>query len=747
MRGVSPRASRVALIVILLAAAGRGGSTWTVFSQTFDESTHIAAGTEWLERGTYSGEPQHPPLARVATAIGPYAAGGRLTHDDIGLAEQGNVILHSGPYTRMLSLARAGILPFFLLSIVVVWGHARMLGGEVAGVVAALLYSNLPPVLAHAGLATTDMAVTAGIAATLMLLQRVLLLPSRGVAVLLGVAAAVALTSKFSAILFLAVAGTVMVLVTRKGRAEARPTFALALVVCAVSVWGVYRFHFGVLRGGHEHLVRAWVESKPWLGWLGPHLTAIPLPMPELFSGVAQMLLHNATGHEAYLLGEYRLGGWWYYFPVAIAVKTTIVFLLLALASIGVLARRRAWQALAPALAAMAIVMACMPVNINIGIRHVLPIYPLLSVSAGCAMALLWRGKARAAIVLALAAEVFVSARAHPDYLAYFNAFAGDEPQKILLDSNLDWGQDLLRLEKRARELKIDALRLSYFGTADAERHHLPPLIPVVHDRPLPGWFAVSEAHLGSREHGKNFPWLDRYPMVERVGKSIRLYRIPGPTMTAPQAEILAAMARIVVPLPIGTSTGSDGRTWHTQLRLHNRGPAPETVLDRHGNRREVPAGGSIVWDAPSERSAWFLYVRRAAAVTAQVEVSASLQGRRIEGPFATPAPNEAGFRSYAAIRPTAGCGGCARTLRVYCLDSGPVAIDIVARAGDRRWSHYAVLANDTGLPAWSEFDLGRLFPELGHAPAEVSVVAYEHERVWALLTVSGARREIVTSE
>lgn len=748
--GVSPRASRAALIVILVVAAGRVASTWTVFSQTFDESTHIAAGTEWLERGTYEGEPQHPPLARVAAAVGPYAAGGRLTHDDIGLAEQGNVILHSGAYTRMLSLARAGILPFFLLSIVVVWGHARMLEGELAAVVAALLYSNLPPVLAHAGLATTDMAVTAGIAATLMLLQRVLLVPSRGTAALLGVAAASALTAKFSAVLFLLVAGTVIVLVTRAqardacGDASAPLLVALAFLVCT---WGVYRFHFERLHGGHEYLVRAWVDSKPWLAWLRPHLTAIPLPMPELFSGVAQMLLHNASGHEAYLLGEYRLGGWWYYFPVAIAVKTTIVFLLIVLLSIIVLARRRAWHALAPTLAAIAIVVACMPVNINIGIRHVLPIYPLLAVSGGCAVALLWRGKARAAIVLALAAEVLVSARAHPDYLPYFNAFAGDEPQRILLDSNLDWGQDLLRLEKRARELRIDALRLSYFGTADLERHHLPPLIPVVHDRPLPGWFAVSEAHLGSREHGKNFPWLDRYPMVERVGKSIRLYRIPGATLAAPRAEILAAMARIVVPLPLGTSTGSDGRTWQTRLRLQNRGSAPETVLDRHGNRREVPVGGSVVWDAPSERSAWFLYVRRGAAVTGAVEVSASLQGRLVEGPFTTPAPHEAGFRSFAALRPAAGCDGCARTLRVYCLDSGPVAIDISARAGGRRWSHYEVLANDTGLPAWKELDLGRLLPELGPAPAEVTVVAYKHERVWAMLTVSGARREIVTSE
>ena len=721
----------MALIVILFVAAARVVSTWPVFSQTFDESTHIAAGLEWLERGTYLGEPQHPPLARVAGSIGPYAAGARLSRHNLGLTEQGNEILHSGPYLRMLSLARAGILPFFLLSIVVVWAHARMLAGEWAAVIAALLYSNLPPVLAHAGLATTDMAVTAGIAAALMLLQRWLLAPSPRVAALLGLATAVALTSKFSSVLFLGVAG--LVIVAMNWRRPAWRHVALAGFVCVLSVWAVYRFDFDRLRDTHYHLVRAYVGE-------GPAIDAMPLPAPALFSGIAQTLLHNAEGHEAFLLGQYSADGWWYYFPVAIAVKTPIVFLLLAVASAFLLRKR---PLLAPIAAAAAIVVACFAVNINIGIRHVLPIYPLLAVAVGCALAT----RKKALAIALLAVELFVSARAHPDYLAYFNAFAGSEPQKILLDSNLDWGQDLLRLEKRARELKIEALRLSYFGTADLERHALPPLLPVVHDRPLPGWFAVSEAHLGSRDHPQTFPWLDRYP-YERVGKSIRLYRIPGalPRGGVPTAEVLGAMGRIVVPLPLGTSGGPDGRVWKSELRLRNEGASTERVLDRHGARREIPPGGSLVWDATSDRSAWFLYLRRGAPVTGQLEVSASRDGQLIEAPFVAPAPHESRFRSYAMVRATTACDGCARTLRVYSLDSGPVAVNITAREGDRTRSHFAVLANDRGLPAWSEFDVARIFPGLRDG-AEVAVVAYQHQPLWTMMTTSGARREIVTSE
>ena len=504
--------------------------------------------------------------------------------------------------------------------------------------------------------------------------------------------------------------------------------------MCVFSVWAVYRFDFGRLRDTHYHLVRAYVGE-------GVAIDAIPLPAPALFSGIAQTLLHNAEGHEAYLLGRYSREGWWYYFPVAIAVKTTIVFLLLALASAFLLRKR---PQLAPLVAAAAIVVACFAVRINIGIRHVLPIYPLLAVSIGCALAT----RKKALVFALVAVELFVSLRAHPDYLPYFNAFAGSEPRKVLLDSNLDWGQDLLRLEKRARELKIDALRLSYFGTADLERHALPPLLPVVHDRPLPGWFAVSVAHLGSRDHPQTFPWLDRYPRYERVGQSIRLYRIPGalPRGGVPSAEVLAAMGRVVVPLPLGSSGGPDGRVWKSELRLRNEGTVPEVVLDRHGERREIPAGGSLVWDATGERSAWFLYTRRAAAVTGQLEVSASKDGRLIEPPLVVPAPHESRFRTFAALRATASCGGCARTLRVYSLHSGPVSVNITAREGGRTREHFAVLANARGLPAWSEFDVGRIFPDLA-AGAEVAVVAYEHQPLWAMMTTSGLRRELVTSD
>ena len=739
---MSARASRVALILIVLLAAGRVVSTWFVFCQTVDEGTHISLGMEWLQHGTYLGEPLHPPLARVAAAVGPYAAGARLTESTIGLIDQGKQILYSGPYLKMLSVARAGILPFFLLSIVVVWWHARDLGGELAATLSALLYSNLPVVLAHAGVATTDMAVTTGIAATLMLLQRWLRAPTPPTAALLGVATAMAVTSKLSSLLFIPVAGVFFLAMTavsrdtRERRSWRRVTgqAAVALLVCAVSTWAVYRFRFEPLRGVTLDLVSSYVRSHTPLQPLAAHLGAVPLPMPELFAGIAQMLSHNAEGHQSFFLGQRGSRGWWHFFPVAIAVKTTIPFLLLALISVAVLARRARntgqWELLAPFLGAATIVVACMPSTINIGIRHVLPIYPLLAVSAGCALAFLWMtGRAgRAIVTIALAAELFVSARAHPDYLAYFNAFAGDAPHEILVDSNLDWGQDLLRLERRARELKIEALRLFYFGTADAERHDLPPLLPLVSDQPPPGWFAVSETAVA--HYPEVIPWLSRYPHYERVGKSIRLYRLPG----APQrAEILAVMSRILVPLPLGSSGAADGRTWTTALRLKSDASAPEPLLDHLGNRREIAPGESLLWDRPSPGTAWFLYVRRAAAsrITAQLEANG----------VAIPAPGEEKFRSWARMR-LPPCGGCTRTLRLYSLHSGPLVAGITLRRPGQTSHHRAALSAAAGLPAWGQFDLKQIFA--GASDGELTIVADRHEPVWAFVSTYGA---VVTSE
>jgi len=161
--------------------------------------------------------------------------------------------------------------------------------------------------------------------------------------------------------------------------------------------------------------------------------------------------------------------------------------------------------------------------GINIGIRHVLPIYPFLTIAAAAAFSQFWRWRRSAAVVLALW-FVTETTLAHPDYLAWFNAAASVHPERIANDSNLDWGQDLLRLAVVANGEHLAPLYVGYFGSADPRRYitHFEPLPP---NTPVHGWVAISEMTLAL--NSDEFAWLGAYQPVGQIGKSIRLYRIP----------------------------------------------------------------------------------------------------------------------------------------------------------------------------------------------------------------------------
>ncbi|MFI4978740.1 MAG: ArnT family glycosyltransferase, partial [Nevskiales bacterium] len=144
-------------------------ATYSVFSHTADEPAHIAAGMEWLDQGKYRYEPLHPPLARIATALGPYLDG-RVSQHLPDMWPEGLAILGQGAdYDRTLTLARLGILPFFWLACLVVYVWGRHYFGEPVACTAVLIFSMLPSILAHAGLATTDMPLTATVSAAFLL--------------------------------------------------------------------------------------------------------------------------------------------------------------------------------------------------------------------------------------------------------------------------------------------------------------------------------------------------------------------------------------------------------------------------------------------------------------------------------------------------------------------------------------------------------------------------------------------------
>ena len=130
----------------------------------------------------------------------------------------------------------------------------------------------------------------------------------------------------------------------------------------------------------------------------------------------------------------------------------------------------------------------------------------------------------RAAVAVLTASTVFITARAYPDFLPYFNPLAGDHPERVLVDSNLDWGQDLYRLATVVEKMHIDSLHVAYFGSADLRAAGVPNARRLGDHERAAGWSAASRTMLAGVWVDTSFAWLNRIQPVGRVGPSLLLY-------------------------------------------------------------------------------------------------------------------------------------------------------------------------------------------------------------------------------
>jgi hypothetical protein len=260
----------------------------------------------------------------------------------------------------------------------------------------------------------------------------------------------------------------------------------------------------------------------------------VPLGVQEFPLNLLGVEWHNEYGHPSFLLGKTAMFGWWYFYLVALTFKTPLPLLLLGLAGLALMALR-GWRAgniylLAPSACFLSILaFCCLYSHINIGVRHVLIAYPLLAIGAACAFGAAWRGwpkpAAHAALLALLLWQVSTLASAYPDYLAYFNILAGAHPERILVDSDLDWGgQDLRRLERVLAARHVEAVAIGYKGTADLSLEALPPYTLLKPNQPVKGWVAITMLTLQENQAG--YGWLLRYQPVQRVGGSFVLYDI-----------------------------------------------------------------------------------------------------------------------------------------------------------------------------------------------------------------------------
>lgn len=254
------------------------------------------------------------------------------------------------------------------------------------------------------------------------------------------------------------------------------------------------------------------------------------------WEGVQRVNRDHLAGYASYLWGSFGYGGWWYYFLAAFAIKTPLPTLLLVLVSPWLVLRLRAPSWLDEAFVLVPVVVFTAVTSAladNIGLRYLLPIYPLLFLFVSRAGLLLRRGRAWAIGGAALAAWYVGGALfIYPNHLAYFNEAVGGPSQgyRYLDDSNVEWGEGLKQLEAYLDREGIERVKLRYVWNGSPEYYGItydPVTTREWERRPPPGIYAVStQALIRGRfpVQGLSTDWLAHYRPVDRVGYSFYIF-------------------------------------------------------------------------------------------------------------------------------------------------------------------------------------------------------------------------------
>jgi len=511
---------RLAVALLLLAMLLQSVLSMRQLSATFDETTHLPSGYSYIAAGDFRLNPQHPPLIKLLSALPLLPLRPELNLDDPAWSQRppdewsfGYRFLYGNDADRLLFRGR---LPNVLLSLLLafyVFRWARDLFGTASGLTALFLCAFSPTIIAHARLVTFDVGLACFSTVALYHLWRYLREGRMLDLILSGLGLGLALASKFSGLILLPVFGfliswSLIRPAPGSGRKVPRAIAGLAvmLLLALLVIQASYLFSTD-LSLYWKNLQRVNVDHDP--------------------------------GYHYYLMGEFRAGGWWYYFLLAFLFKTPLPTLILIPPAI-LLMRRFAAPAVLDELFLVLPVLIYTGVTSamadNLGIRYLLPVYPLIFIFVSRLAGLLPRFKpARiGAAVLALwylANAIFI----YPDHLAYFNELAGGPGRGHLYldDSNIDWGQDLKRLGKYLEERGIERVKLRY-GRNDAPAYYGIDSRPITDaewsaDPPPAGVYAFG-THLLIRgeyyaqKRGLKTDWLSRYEPVGRVGYSCYIF-------------------------------------------------------------------------------------------------------------------------------------------------------------------------------------------------------------------------------
>lgn len=512
-------------------------------SETIDEGLFIACGAAQVLHLNPNIDLSHPPLLRWVAGLSTTLLGkARLSEPIPFISTAHPVGLYSYKLAEEFALGIRffydvgndhdqvlfwGRFPFVFLGILTGWlifTEARRRFGTGVAFGSLLTFLFIPEILAHSQWAHADLAFTLSVLLLSLVLGKAIYQPSWGKDLLLGGVMGLAVATKLTALVLWPMVLVMLVWFEQgsllnflKRLAIISAAFYLVIVVAYLPDPRLFVPH------------EFFPEDLQSLGMDGFEPLLRNLPLPDTFlKGVIYTLLLSHRGQIAFFHGKISTTGWWYYFPVAIFLKYPT-----GLLTVGIAGLLALWQGPWPkpikavfTFPPLMVLGAAMIQSINIGVRSVLPIAPYLAFWSGVAL-WYWRMKLVRAITLLLLATSIVSGIiSYPNFLTFFNPLFGgtSRADKWLVDSNLDWGQDLPGLAKELKKRSINEVRLAYFGMARPSHYGIKALNPNVI---APGWYAISRSYLsGWWPPGDPYAWLRKLQPVTLVGGSIALFYV-----------------------------------------------------------------------------------------------------------------------------------------------------------------------------------------------------------------------------
>lgn len=560
-------------------------------SLTMDELAHLPAGYSYLSQMDMRLNPEHPPLVKDLSAIPllffkdiKFTGDIKAWKSDVnGQWDFGNYFLFKSgnPAQRIIFWGR---IPMILLLVVLcfyVFLWTKELFGNKAGLLALFLSALSPTFLAHGRIVTTDVGAALGVIMASYYYFRFLKDPSPKKIIISGVALGIALLLKFSLILLIPFFGIAMflwVIFKSQGKNIWKnfvkylfSTILIGLLGLAV-IWLAYLFHVWnypphkqlsdttlILQSAKNKSLAnliIWMSDKPILRAIAHYAL-----------GLLMIFQRASGGNTGYFMGEISAAGWKAYFPAVYLLKETITFHLFSLIALLFLIYRAvksnwlkspikrffSWVSYRITEISMVVFIAIywatsLKSNLNIGVRHLLPVFPFTIILVS-GITILWLGKESryykfklGFVCLAIVFQFVSVALTYPHMLSYFNEAVGGSSQgyKYVADSNLDWGQELKRLKIWLDDNNINAVYLDYFGGSDTT-YYLGNKYKEWHGHYTKsqissgGYLAVSATYLdfglGKASKGYTdktgfYEWLNNYTPVTVIGNSIFVYRI-----------------------------------------------------------------------------------------------------------------------------------------------------------------------------------------------------------------------------